>query len=463
MAVFQRIISLIMSFIMLIAGYPMSFLPSQTDNDFTVIQGEASTESVLINGNETSVEFSENSGKITCVFSSAECGFFNYFGIAYSSDAYLKGEIIYSRGKRVSSEEFFLEPCENGVFYSFIDGILDNKKMNGLCSVSFAPLDKSEANIEILGIATFNRAVPEREVFIENGRVKIGIDLLWGGALSYYEDLDSSVEAVIVDGVTKVDSDASARYGKKAVSKSVNLINADDTGRLIQQSYYGSDGSSGDGYTPGIFMGNIWRYNPVQGGNMYNESSKIVDLRVGENELYIKCRPLDWSLPAENITPSYMEAVYTLDGARVDATCRFVDFSGYTPTYATQEIPAFYCVEPLNRFVYVTDDGIAIKSDLIFWPDAGYPNFESVECWSGFIGDFDDSFGFGVYVPDETTFLAGVYDRGMCSTKAPAYEGPTSYIALVKDRLFESYSPYSYSFSLTSGTVDEMRQTFSER
>jgi hypothetical protein len=281
--------------------------------------------------------------------------------------------------------------------------------------------------------------------------------------LSFFEDLDSNVEAVKVDGITKVDSNASERYGQRAVNKSVNLINANDTGRLVQQSYYGSDGSSGDGYTPGVFMDNRWNYNPVQGGNQYNESSKIVDLKVTENEIYVKCRPLDWSLPEENITPSYMEATYVLDGARLDASCRFVDFSGYTPTYTSQEIPAFYCIEPFNRFVYCPDEDIEIVPDLIFWPDAGYPKFNSAENWAGFIGEFDDSFGIGVYVEGENSFLAGVYNRETTDEKDPAHDDPTSYIAVIKFITFESFTPFSYNFSLTSGTAEEMRQTFAER
>lgn len=463
MSFFQKIFSLIMSFIMSFAGYPMSFLPSQADTELVIARGEASTESVVLNGEETAVEYSVDGNKITFDFSGAECGYFNYFGIAYSSYAYLKGEISYGRGKKTASEEFFLEPSESGEFFSFIDGILDNKKANTLYSVSLAPLNKDEADISVFGVATFNRSVPEREVFVENGKIKIGVDLLWGGALSYFEDLDSDVEAVQVDGKIKIDSNASERYGKKAISKNVNLINRNDAGRLVQQSYYGSDGSSGDGYKAGVFMGNEWRYNPVQGGNMYNESSKIVDVRTDGETLYIKCRPLDWSLPAENITPSYMEATYTLDGSKLDASCRFVDFSGYTPTFTTQEIPAFYCSEPLNRFVYCPDgENIAVEPKLIFWPDAGYPNFTSVENWAGFVGEFDDSFGIGVYVDGETQFLAGVYDRENTTAKDPSKDGSTSYIAVVKNITFESYKPFSYNFSLTSGNVQEIRETFTK-
>ena len=472
-----KIFSFILAMFMPFISFKMSFMPSEVDLEFKIASGDFEQDSVYLNGKKVAYDLSDGfaveNGKINCEdeftlsFESADCNWFNYFGIAYSADEYFKGEIVYGKNDEVMSEEFFLEPAVDGEFYSFIDGVLDKVKANKLYSVSFEPLSAEIGSIEIGGIATFNSVVPQREIYIDNGSIKIGVDLLWGGALSYFEDLDSNVQAVRYDGEIKVDSDASARYGKRAVNNNVNLINRFDTGRLIQQSYYGTDGSSGDGYAPGIFMDNEWRYNPVQGGNKDNESSKIVDVRISENELYIKCRPLDWSLPAENITPSYMEATYTLEGKNLHAVCRFVDFSGYTPTYTTQEIPAFYCVEPLNRYVYYggsepwTGDELTIEPDLIFWPDAGYPNFTATENWSAFIGEFDDSFGLGVYVPNETVFMAGVYERGQTTDKDPSISSPTSYIALIKDRLFQSFDPYSYEYYLTSGNTTEIRDNFS--
>ena len=284
---------------------------------------------------------------------------------------------------------------------------------------------------------------------------------MWGGALSYLEDLDSNVQAVSVDGQIKVDSNASERYNAESVNDNVNLINRNDTGRLVQQSYYGTLD-----YDHGVYMENDWRYNPVQGGNQFNDASKIVDLRVTDTEIYIKCRPLDWAKEKEYITPSYMEATYSLENGAVHAKCRFVDFSGYPEAESTQEIPAFYCVEPLNNFVYYggdkpwTNGKLTSEPDLIFWPDAGYPNFYSKENWSAFTGEFEDSFGIGVYVDNEEAFLAGVYEREKTTNEDPSKDGPTSYIAIVKNRIFKSFDPYQYEYYLATGNSTEIRDTF---
>ena len=87
-------------------------------------------------------------------------------------------------------------------------------------------------------------------------------------------------------------------------------------------------------------------------GWLFFDASKIVDLRISDNEIYIKCRPLDWAREAKYITPTYMEAWYTLEDGLMRANCRFVDYSGYPALTTTQELPAFYCVEPLKNFVY---------------------------------------------------------------------------------------------------------------
>lgn len=469
----MKILALILSFILGFVTYPLSF--AFTDGDFTVQKGAMTDESIVINGRHTDFTGECNltedgcmviSGKVTLKIDKTFFDWFNYYGISYTSDSYLKGEITYRAGVKKKTELFYLEPSEDGEFYSFIDNALDKTKANGVISLSFESLENKEVNFEFGGLSVFNREIPEKEIYIENEKVKIGIDLLWGGALSYLEDLDSNVKAVKHGDTVYVDSDADRRYGEETLSDSVNLINRNDTGRLVQQSYYGT--SSDELYEAEYYGENLWSYNPVQGGNLYNENSKIVDLKIEDNLLYIKCQPLDWAKSAKYITPSYMEARYTLDGGRVRVSCRFVDFSGYTPTVRTQEIPAFYCVEPLNRFVYYagdkpwTGDTLTYENDLIFWPDAGYPNFTSSECWAAFTGEFDDSFGIGIFVPGEDTFLTGVYERGKTATGDPSREGPTSYIAVTKDMEFKSFSPFSYEYFITTGSVDEIRASFSE-
>ena len=433
----------------------MSFI--KTSDNFEMKNG------IALLKEATEIAISKNDSTITVLdLTLNNCGWFNYYGIEYSSDCYIKATVHYSAGVKAKTEDFFLEPSKKKTtFYSFVDDALAGKKGNKINSITLETLTKAEENIKIYGFSVFNREIPEQEIFIQNDTHKLGIDLLWGGALSYLEDLDSNVQAVFVDGQIKVDSNASERYNTESVNNNVNLINRNDTGRLVQQSYYGTLD-----YDHGVYMENDWRYNPVQGGNQFNDASKIVNLRVTDTEIYIKCRPLDWAKEKEYITPSYMEATYSLEDGAVHAKCRFVDFSGYPEAESTQEIPAFYCIEPLNNFVYYggkkpwTNGKLTSEPDLIFWPDAGYPNFYSKENWSAFTGEFEDSFGIGVYVDNEEAFLAGVFEREKTTNEDPSKDGPTSYIAIVKNRIFKSFDPYEYEYYLATGDTTEIRSTF---
>ena len=108
-----------------------------------------------------------------------------------------------------------------------------------------------------------------------------------------------------------------------------------------------------------------------------------------------------------------------------------------------------------------TGEPLSNEPDLIFWPDAGYPNFVSSECWAAFTGEFADSFGIGVYVPGKDTFLAGVFGRGGALGEDPASAAPTSYFAVVENRVMKSYEPFEYDYYVATGSASEIRNTFS--
>lgn len=446
----NKILSFIIALIISLTTYPFSFLPAKNDTAFDVETQGTFTQSA----EENAVTF--------CVNKSTP--WFNYYGIRYSSNAYVRGEIAYENGfGKALSETFFLEPGEDALFFSFIDNVLNNKKARNVVSLTVSPLNTEDFNFSLAGVSVFNREVPEKEIFVSNSQYKMGINLDWGGALSYLEDLDSSVEAVEKDGRIFVDSNAAARYGERAVNSHVNLINRHDTGRLVQQSYYGVMDS--EVYENGYYT-NEWPYNPVQGGNKYNNSSKLVDLRVTDDSIYIKCRPMDWAKDAACICPAYMEATYSFVENALLTSCRFVDYSNYEPRKANQEVPAFYCIEPLNRFVYYggdkpwTDDALSAEPDLPFWGGPGKLRFTATENWGAFTGEFEDSFGIGLYTGARNTFIPGVYNRGKTALKDPSVDDPTSYFAVIGAWTFRSFEPFEYNFYLTTGTAAEIRNNF---
>lgn len=463
----------------------------------TVTYGNSTTEfSVNVNESEDkSISINGSQKAVTCANYNYALNYsgtaFNQYVITYSSDAYAKGEINFNG----TIEEFFLEPSEEGDFSGYIDGFLSGTTQTQITSITFTPLNKdymdfSFNSIELTKATSLGDS--DGMVYLDGTNYKIGIDLDWGGALTYMEDKTNSV----VSAKSNEDSSAPTEVGfskdyegtytsgginipglgtiggttkdKYTTQGNINLINAHDTGRLVQQSYYGTGSYP---YEPGMYGEAVWNYNPVQGGNLYNEASKIVDLKVTDNQIYIKCRPLDWAKEAQYITPSYMEAWYTLENGLMRATCRFVDYSGYPSVTTTQELPAFYCVEPLNDFVYYTggeawsdSNTKTTLTDLGFWGTATDQDFQCNENWAAFKGDNDDSFAIGIYCPGQTLFHTGVYYGGdgatRCSTTTPATEDPTSYIGVVDILHFRSYNPISYCYYISTGNVDTIRGNF---
>ncbi len=412
---------------------------------------------------------------------------FNRFEIKYSSDAFVKGKIDFGS----VTEEFFLEASDNGSFSSYIDGFLDGTTQSKVVSIAFEPLDKEFMDFTLTALALSNEADISDNygmVYLSSADYKIGIDLDWGGALTYMEDLANSVIAAqktpffgTSENLVEVGLSSdfkSSTFTKYNTISNVNLINAHDTGRLVQQSYYGAGDAT---YEPGMFEGAAWPYNPVQGGNLYNDPSKIVDLKVTDNYIYIKCRPLDWARESKYITPTYMEAWYTLEDGMMRANCRFVDFSGYPSLTTNQEVPAFYCVEPLNKFVYYSggepwsDSNTPVtRDDLQFWSGRDDQNFPCNENWVAFIGDSSSGYGIGVYSPGQTDFCAGVMERDtltsleddssqsaeLMSGQPLANHNSTSYIGVIDSICFQSYTPIAYSYYITTGNVTAIRNKF---
>lgn len=431
--------------------------------EFQVNVSTYNSQSIVVNNTEYEVKETNNTYTLNYSGNS-----FNQYEITYSSDAYVKGELSFNG----TIEEFFLEPAQNGTFSGYIDGFLAGKTQTQITSVVFKPLNKKSMDFTLWAVdmnKATNPADTEGMVYLSDSNYKIGVDLDWGGALSYLEDLTndvmSSVPKYAINKTTEVDFSSKVKTGiLNKTSSNVNLINCNDTGRLVQQSYYGTGSPP---YELGDYNGTPWNYNPVQGGNVHNEPSKIVDLKVTDNEIYVKCRPLDWGKTAEHISPSYMEAWYTLEDGLMRATCRFVDYSGYPEATTTQELPAFYCVEPLNNFVYYSggepwsDSNTKVtESDLGFWGENTDQFFNCNENWAAYIGDDADSFGIGLYCPGQTNMLTGVFNKDASETADPSTESPTSYIAAVDTFTFKSFNPFSYAYYITTGNVDTIRNNF---
>lgn len=422
-------------------------------------QGISSAEGAL----EPKVTFAE---KATMTIAVPELSQFNQYILDFQSTQPLSAKIFYSYRGRPYWEEFFLEKTQgSSVFRSYIASIDAKRIASEIVTIEFSNLGDEVAVLTLEELNTSKSLVPTSEVYLKNEYYKIGIRAQWGGGMSYLEYLKEKVCMVSENGDYLIGVDYDQRQGASVMSRKLNLLNCADQGRLVQQSYYGT---SEPPYICGEYMGSRWAYNPVQGGDKLGANSRLIDCVISENSIYVKCRPLDWA-KGHTQTPSYMETVYTLDGPAIWVDNRFVDFSGYTHSVRSQELPAFYVVEPLNSFRYATLSGaekwsdqvtINRKDDLIFWPDAGYPTVQTEEYWSAWTNAEEDGFGVGLFVPSVSTVLSGVSGRGAALSGTPCMNASTCYSAPLLSLTMKSFVPMEYSYIIAVGRVSEMREIF---
>ena len=367
---------------------------------------------------------------------------FNRFTLTYSATAPVKVWVTYTeRGK--SAEEYFFLDAKEGQFSGLNTGFMNGYSARKLTALRVEPLTDKATAFTLAGVSTEKLEKLPKTYYLESDRYKLGIDLGWGGTVSYLED-----KACAIPDLT-------------------NLVNRHDTGRLIQQSFYGVQ--ENDEYTPGISFDSKWRYNPVQGGDQYNNPSRLIDVVITANSLYIKSQPQDWSLD-NALTPSYYENTYTLDGDCVKVDNRFTDYSGWEHPFSGQELPAFYTVSYLDTFVWYngeepwTGDALSSKNDLPFWGNhAGECTFvlreKNTETWCAWIHGGDD-YGLGVYVPNIDQHKAGRYEfDGSKSDMANS----TGYVAPINILKLVSFDPIEYSYLLTAGNIATIRKTFTAR
>lgn len=370
-------------------------------------------------------------------------GRFNRIITEYSSTEPLKLYFTYSTASSDKTDMYYVEAAENGTFSCLISSYLNAGYGEKLKSVKVETCKKNDADFVIYGISTEEIQLINKDTYyLENARFKVGVHLSWGGGINYIEDKTKKVK-----GVT-------------------NLVNSHDTGRLIQQSYYGTAGNGE--YQPEVSMGHKWVYNPVQGGDQHGNASRLIDLSVTDTSVYIKSQPQDWSHD-NYLTPSYMENTYTVTDGYIKVDNRFVDFSGWEHPYAGQELPALYTISYLSRFTWYdgtepwSDDTLSYRDDLNFWGDAQYVadctkklKTKNTETWCAWTNPGDD-FGLGIYVPNVDLFKAGRY--GFNNSKK-ASDDATNYVAPYNTMKIIPYKPIEYGYLMTTGSIGQIREEF---
>lgn len=365
---------------------------------------------------------------------------YNRFTITYTANQPMKVWVKYNQ--REEEDLFYIEEGE-GSFSGLVPQFVENRHRSNLVSIRLEPCIEGTASFSLVGLSTEAIDCPGETYFLENNRFKLGISLYWGGAVSYLEDKTSHIE-----GLT-------------------NLINRHDTGRLIQQSYYGTLGEN-DSYESSLCFGQSWHYNPVQGGDVYGKNGRLIDLVISDDSVYMKSQPCDWAKDG-SYTPFYTENTYTLEEDVIRVDNRAFDFSGWEHPDHLQELPAVYTVSYLDTFTCYTgdkpwtNDDVTILRDLPFW-DHGYQivyfREMNTETWFAWYNE-EDEFGLGIYVPGIDTVGGGRYEPDMRDKSDMGTS--TSMAGGANIRRLIAFEPLTYSYLLTTGSPEEIREAFTLR
>jgi hypothetical protein len=266
---------------------------------------------------------------------------------------------------------------------------------------------------------------------ISNDFLSLKLDLTRGGAISYLS-LANSTRSV---------------------------VNIADEGRYIQQSYYAGKrvDRKADGQSPSW---SPWSWNPIQVGDAFRNRAKIMAFKKTENELYVKCIPMQWDMnnrPAE----AEMEQWTTLQGSVLKVhnrlTCHRTDKIYGDSILNDQELPAVYPISALkNLYTYLgnapfsnasADNPAVINLSSGFWG-----RYKTVtEHWMAFVDQ--NNWGMGIYNSKCDIFLAGM--AGVPDKEAK--DGSTSYIAPVKKEILYKNCVYEYEYFVIIGTLKEIR------
>jgi hypothetical protein len=270
----------------------------------------------------------------------------------------------------------------------------------------------------------------ERLTLLDNGILRIGMDLNRGGAVTLLEARDHPG----------------------------NLINSFDYGRQIQMSVY----SGPTPFTPnGKQPRPKWRglgWNPIQTGDCFGRASQVVESRNDGTELYLKLIPMQWPLDNEPGECTF-ETWTRLEGPCVHMRFRVTNHRADRTQYParTQELPAVYTIAALHRLFSYTGEhpfsGEALSELHNDWKQPWpWTRWLATEGWSALVSD--DDWGIGIVRDEGCAFNGGLYgDAG----SRDIHGVPTGYLAPVEVETLDHDITYDHACSLVVGQLAAIR------
>ena len=271
-------------------------------------------------------------------------------------------------------------------------------------------------------------------IYIENKILKLGIDTSMGGAITYLEMKE---------------------YGE-------NMVNNFDLGRQVQISFFGGPNPfipSPDKQPHQRWVKIGW--NPIQAGDVYGYGSKIIDLYVGSDSIFVSCIPMHW--PLENVPGQCIyESRIKLDGNKVYVTAGILNHRDDHTQYParTSEFPAVYTNGTYYKLYTYTGDAPFTMAPLKRIPkrtvergEFPWTRFQATESWAALVND--DNLGLAVYSPVTQRFLGGFTGK---EGEGSTFDIPCGYICPIGYEVLDHNIEYEYSYVLVAGELNQIRE-----
>ncbi len=276
--------------------------------------------------------------------------------------------------------------------------------------------------------------VGEKISWLDNGQIRLGIDLNLGGSITFLAD----------------------------TKKGENLINSHDWGRQVQLSFY----SGPNPYVPeGKQVHAVWKglgWNPIQSGDCYNNRSRVTSHSNDGNTITVQCIPMIW--PLNNVPGECVfECRYMLKDRAVWISSHLINNRSDKTVYAgrSQELPAVYTNGPYHRLMTYTGDRPFTGQSLEEIPKQQHPpegirwaRWTATENWAALVNEQD--FGLGVWNEGVYAFCGG-FACGQPGQGGPK-DAPTGYIAPLRKEILDWNIDYEFSYVLIVDTLDNIRQ-----
>ena len=264
--------------------------------------------------------------------------------------------------------------------------------------------------------------------WLENEKIKIGVDLKMGGSIT-------------------------SLVGK---SDGRELVNNFDHGRQIQMSFYsGPNPFSAAGKQPHPAWRNLG-WNPVQSGDWAGNPSRVLEHRNTGAEMYTRVIPMQWPLDGVEGDCEF-ESWIRLEKQSVLMRCKLTNKRGDKTFYGAkhQELPAVYTTGEFRKAVTYVGDRPFTGGALSEWVDPGPPwkTFAATEHWAALVDS--KNWGLGVWQSSTTHWKQGAVPGQ--PGKWGSLDDATGYLAPITLEHLDHNIQYEYECRLIPGSVQEIR------